>query len=49
MQFVPLKRGAVEGQIVTGNLILLIEAFKAFKVKFPISTYFLGLVELKDV
>ena len=39
-QFEPLKTGVEEGQALTGSLILLMEAFKAFKVKFPISTYF---------
>ena len=40
MQALPLKTGVEEGQALTGSLEELIEAFKAFKVKFPISTYF---------
>ena len=40
MQWVPLKTGVEEGQALTGNFEAFIVEFIAFKVKFPISTYF---------
>ena len=49
MQALPLKTGVKEGQALTGSLEELIEAFKAFKVKFSDFHVFSGLVELKDV